>query len=114
MKIDVDYEISDKHYGFKSKDDLAAVKLLTGEFADTEFTFGVISMADQENDDGSMSISFDYTVHESKEPITEDIRPKFEIVLGDVLNSILLHTLEASYKRHTNESRKENTETPTE
>jgi hypothetical protein len=114
MKLDVDFEISDKFYGFKTKDDLAGVKILTGEFANTEFTFTVITVAEEENLDGSMSISFDYTVHESKEPITEDIRPKFEIVLGNVLNSILMNALQEAEKRYKNESREENPKAPTE
>lgn len=114
MKLDVDFEISDKYYGFKTKDDLAGVKLLTGEFADTEFTFTVITVAEEENPDGTLSISFDYTVHESKEPITEDVRPKFELILGDVLNSILTNALQEAEKRYKNESREKNTEAPAE
>lgn len=114
MKINVDFEVTENNYGFRDKDDLASVKILTGEFAETEFTFNVITVADEENADGTMSISFDYTVHQSKEPITEDVRPKFEFVLGNVLNSLLVNALEEAEKRYKDESRKENPKTLTE
>lgn len=114
MKLDVDFQISHKDYGFKTKDDLASIKILTGPFIDTEFTFNVITLAEEENPDGTMSISFDYTIHESKEPIVEDILSKFEIVLGDVLNSILTNALHEAEKRYKNESREENPKAPTE
>lgn len=103
MEMNEDYEITDSQFSYKEENDLFGVRLLTGEFAGIEYTYGTINVADQENPDGTYSISFDYTVREGK--VDDELKDKFESVIGDVLNSVLLHSLEAAQERYNNENR---------
>ena len=103
MEMNEDYEITDSQFSYKEEKDLFGVRLLSGEFAGIEYTYGTINIADQENEDGTYSISFDYTVREGK--VDDENKEKFESVVGDVLNSVLLHSLEAAQERYNNENR---------
>ena len=103
MEMNEDYEITDSQFSYKQENDLFGVRLLTGEFAGIEYTYGTINMADEENEDGTYSISFDYTVREGK--VDDEHKEKFESVVGSVLNSVLLHSLEAAQERYNNENR---------
>lgn len=103
MLMNEDYEITDSTFAYKQNDDLFGVRLLSGEFAGIEYTYGTINMGDEENPDGTYSIGFDYTVREGK--VDDEHKDKFESVIGDVLNSVLLHSLEAAQERYNNENR---------
>lgn len=103
MLMNEDYEITDSKFAYKDTDDLFGVRLLSGEFAGIEYTYGTINMGDEENSDGTYSISFDYNVREGR--VDDEHKDKFESVIGDVLNSVLLHSLEAAQERYNNETR---------
>lgn len=103
MVMNEDYEITDSQFSYKEENDLFGVRLLTGEFAGIEYTYGTINIADKENEDGTYSISFDYTVREGK--VDSESTEKFETVAGSVLNSVLLHSLEMAQERYNNENR---------
>jgi len=109
MVMNEDYEITDSQFSYKENDDLFGVRLLTGEFAGIEYTYGTINMGDKENEDGTYSISFDYTVREGK--VDSESTEKFESVIGSVLNSVLLHSLEAAQERYNNENRNSDSQT---
>jgi hypothetical protein len=98
-----DYEITDSKFAYRDGDDLFGIRLLAGEFAGIEYTYGIINMGNEENSDGTYSISFDYNVREGK--VDDENKEKFESVVGDVLNSVLLHSLEAAQERYNNENR---------
>lgn len=102
-----DYEVSDKTYSYKDKDDLFAVKLLKGKYSDIVYTYGTIDVADEENPDGSFSISFDYEIREGKDRVTEENKLEFEKHISDVLESVIIHSLELAEERYNNEVRNE-------
>lgn len=108
MVMNEDYEITDSQFSYKEENDLFGVRLLTGEFAGIEYTYGTINIADKENPDGTYSISFDYNVREGK--VDDENKEKFESVVGSVLNSVLMHSLEAAQERYNNETRNADSE----
>lgn len=103
MLMNEDYEITDSKFAYRDDDDLFGIKLLSGEFAGIEYTYGTLNIADQENSDGTYSISFDYNIREGK--VDDKNKEKFESVVSNVLNSVLLHSLEAAQERYNNEVR---------
>ncbi len=103
MKMNEDYRITDATYTYKAEDDLFGVELLTGEFAGIKYTYGTINVADKENPDGTYSISFDYDIREGK--VEDEAKERLETTIGEVLNSVLLNSLEEAYQRHQNETR---------
>ena len=110
MIYGVDYRVTDRLYTYKKEHDLASIEILTGNYKDVEFTFGSINV-NEDIQNGEATISFDYTVHNDE---TLEGNKDFEEVLGDVMNSLLQHSLEEAEKRYNDERRKENTEAPTE
>lgn len=110
MKYDVDFKITDRHYTYKKDHDLASIEILTGDYKDTEFTFGSIHV-NENIENGEATISFDYTVHNDS---TLEGNKEFEDVLGQIMNSVLEQSLIEAEKRYNDERRKENTETPAE
>lgn len=109
MVMNEDYEITDSQFSYKEENDLFGVRLLTGDFAGIEYTYGTINIADKENPDGTYSISFDYNVREGK--VDDENKEKFESVVGNVLNSVLMHSLEMAQERYNNETRNADSET---
>lgn len=112
MIMNEDYEITESQFSYKEENDLFGVRLTKGEFAGVEYTYGTINVADKENSDGTYSISFDYNIR-GQDTITEDKMKKerFEKVIGDVLNSVLMHTLEAAKEKYDNETRNADSQT---
>jgi len=109
MQINHDFIITDTDVRYRDLDVVATVKILTDEFKDVEFHFGSIHIPEEENSDGTLSMSFDYDIiSEHKHFKGNEV---FENSLGQILNNILLHSLEEAEKRYKNESRKENTQT---
>jgi hypothetical protein len=106
MKYGEDFRITDKLYTYKTEHDLASIEILTGVYEGVEFTFGSIHV-DEKIEEGEATVSFDYTVH-SNDKLEGD--KDFEVVLGEVMNSLLLHSLEEAEKEY--ERRKKDTETP--
>lgn len=103
MRIDEDYRITDATYSYKEKDDLFGVELLTGEFAGIKYTYGTINVAEEENQDGTYSISFSYDIREGK--VEDEAKERLETTIGEVLNSVLLHSLESAQEKYNNEIR---------
>ena len=77
------YDVSGTGKDYKGQVELT---FNSGEYEGITWTFDGMKMADHENPDGSMNMSFEYNITGDKEP--ED-KAKFENTLGDVLISIL-------------------------
>lgn len=112
MIMNEDYRITDSKFGYKSDSDLFGVEILKGEFAGVHYTYGTLNFPDDENGDGSYTISFDYDIREKSELVTESNKEKFEQTIGDVLNSVLLDSLQEAERRYKNEIRNEDSEAP--
>lgn len=110
MLIDIDYTVTQEDIKYKDKDVVAAIEILKGDFASVKFYFGELNFAEEENPDGTFSISFNYDIIGEE---NEWLRGKeeFEVVLGHILNDLLRHSLDMAQQRYDNESGKENTET---
>jgi hypothetical protein len=111
MKMNEDYQVTETDIKYKDKDSVATIKILTGEYADIEFNFGEISFGDEENPDGTFTISFNYDIlPEEYKNLQSD--ENFEKVVGTILNDLLLESINAAEKRYKDELRAENTKTP--
>ncbi len=77
------YDVSGTGKDFQGQVEL---KFNSGEYEGITWTYDCMKMADHENPDGSMNMSFEYNITGDKKP--ED-KAKFENTLGDVLISIL-------------------------
>lgn len=106
MQMNEDYRITDSKFGYLDKDDLFGVELLTGKFAGVTYTYGTIHLPEGEVDD-SYTISFNYEIR-TKDLVKEEDVPEFESVIGDVLNSVIINSLEEAEKRYNNEIRNKN------
>jgi hypothetical protein len=110
MKINQDFIVTDTDVRYRELDVVASVKITNGEFKDVEFHFGSINVSEEENEDGTLTVSFDYDI------ISEDHKhyyknEEFEVTLGHILNNILEHSLNEAEKRYKDELRAENTKT---
>ena len=78
------------------KDKHAKIMLLRDPYKDVIISFGKLSFADQENDDGSLNAEFNYDVIEAKGTTKEELEkdPNFNNFLGDILIDILQNYLE--------------------
>jgi hypothetical protein len=106
MKMHKDFEIMETTFGYKTADDLFGVKLLTGEFAGVEYTYGTINFPDALSDGADeFSISFDYDIRSAEDNIskTEDVRLRFERTIGEVLNTVLVESITAAEKKYNDE-----------
>lgn len=103
MEMNKDYRITESTFGYKSEDDLFGVEILTGEFAGIQYTYGTLNFAEVENSDGTYPITFDYKLREGT--VAEDMTDEFESVIGSVLNSVLLNSLETAQEKYDNETR---------
>ena len=110
MKMNEDYQVTETDIKYKDRDTVATIKILTGEYADIEFNFGEISFGDEENPDGTFTISFNYDIlPEEYKNLKSD--ENFEKVVGTILNDLLLESINAAEKRYKDELRAKNTET---
>lgn len=58
-----------------------------GEFVGVSWIFGGMKFANEENEDGSIDMSFDYE-------LTGDVKPKDEAKFGKLLGDVILKILE--------------------
>lgn len=111
MKMSKDYRVTETDIKYKDKDTVATIKILTGDYAGIEFNFGEISFGDEENSNGTFTISFNYDIlPEEYKNLQND--ENFEKVVGTILNDLLLESINAAEKRYKDELRAENTKTP--
>ena len=114
MKENRDYVIIDPEGGYDG-DALATVKLIDGDFQGTEYTYGVVSLNESEETD-TLKLSFEYTINTKNKNVIlseENLKNKFEIVVGNVLHSILEDSIKKAEVKYNNELREENSKTST-
>lgn len=110
MLIDIDYAVTQEDIKYKDKDVVAAIEILKGDFAGVKFYFGELNFAEEENPDGTFSISFNYDIIGEENAWLRG-KEEFEVVLGNILNDLLRNSLDMAQQRYNNESGKENSET---
>lgn len=108
MLMDKDYHITEADVRYLDKDVVATVKIDTGEFAGVEYHYGSISVPEEENEDKTMTISFNYDIiTEQHKSLTGN--EKFEETLGIILNDIIYKALESAERRYKDELGTKNT-----
>ena len=111
MKINEDYEITQRDIKYKDKDTVASIKINSGKYKDVEFTFGEINFSEEENPDVTYSIGFNYDIIDEEHKALQGNKD-FEENLGEILNDLLKHSLDEAQKRYNDELGTKNTETP--
>ena len=85
-------------YVSRGQDQWASIMITKGKYEGIIYQYGRVSVAEKENEDGKMPLSFDYNVvdvngHEKEEL---DSSTEFKNTLGDILVEILDEQLEAA------------------
>ncbi len=109
MKMNKDYMITETDVRYRDLDVVATVKILAGDFKDVEFHFGSINIPEEENADGTLTMSFDYDIISEHKELKDN--ETFESILGRILNDILMQSLVEAEKRYNNELGKKDTQT---
>ena len=110
MKLHEDYVITDRDVRYKDKDAIASVKIIAGEYENVEFHFGEIHV-DEDEKEGTCTLRFNYDILSDHKEL--DGNKDFEEVLGEVMNDILMESLNAAEEKYKNELRAENLKTST-
>jgi hypothetical protein len=108
MQANKDYKITDTDVRYRDLDVVATVKILAGDYKDVEFHFGSIHIPEEENADGTLTMSFDYDIISDHKELKEN--ETFETTLGEILNDILMQSLIEAEKRYNNELGKKDTQ----
>lgn len=108
MKMNNDYIITETDVRYRDLDVVATVKIIDGEFKDVEFHFGSINIPEEENADGTLTMSFDYDIISEHKELKDN--ETFESTLGRILNDILMQSLVEAEKRYNNELGKKDTQ----
>lgn len=108
MKMNQDYMITETNVRYRELDVVATVKILAGEYKDVEFHFGSIHIPEEENADGTLTMSFDYDIISEHKDLKDN--NAFESTLGQILNDILMQSLVEAEKRYNNELGKKDTQ----
>ena len=88
-----------KNYTFvsKSDDDWASVMIKDGKYEGIIYQYGKVSVAESEDENGNMPLSFKYNIIDYSGHNQEDLESsvEFKNTLGDILVEILDEQLEA-------------------
>ena len=88
-----------KNYTFVSKgdDDWASVMIKDGKYEGIIYQYGKVSVAESEDENGNMPLSFKYNIIDYSGHNQEDLESsvEFKNTLGDILVEILEEQLEA-------------------
>ncbi len=88
-----------KNYTFVSKggDDWASVMIKDGKYVGIIYQYGKVSVAESEDENGTMPLSFKYNIIDHSGHNQEDLESsvEFKNTLGDILVDILDEQLEA-------------------
>ena len=88
-----------ENYSFVSRgnDKWASFVITKGKYTGIIYQYGRVSVAEKENEDGNLPLSFDYNVLDYNNLKEEDIHSsvEFKNTLGDILVEILDEQLEA-------------------
>lgn len=83
MQENIDYNFVER-----LESELYSIKILTGDFADVVYTYGKVSIKEE---NGQGILSYDFRIEESNELLESELNSseKFKNTLGDILVSIL-------------------------
>jgi len=109
MKINESYIITETDIRYRDLDVVATIKIVEGEYKDVEFHFGEIRVPEEENEDKTFTISFNYEIISEHKHLKKN--QEFEKVLGEIMNDLLHHSLTEAEKRYNDELREKNTQT---
>ena len=94
-----------KNYTFVSKgeDDWASIMIKDGEYEGIIYQYGKVSVAESEDENGNMPLSFNYNLIDHSGHNKEDLESSddFRNTLGDILVEILDEQLEANNFEYT-------------
>ena len=62
MKINETYQLTERDIRYKDKDVVATIKIVSGDYEGVEFHFGELSFSEEENSDGTYTMSFNYDI----------------------------------------------------
>ena len=84
-------------YVSRGQEQWASIMITKGEYEGVIYQYGRVSVAEEENEDGTMPLSFDYNVIDQNGHDKDklDNSPEFKNILGDILVDILDEQLEA-------------------
>ena len=105
MKMNEDYILTSTDVRYKDKDVVATLKIQTGEYKDVEFNFGEIHV-DEDEAAGVCNLRFNYDILSDHKDLEGN--QDFENVLGEIMNDVLLESLNAAEEKYKNELREEN------
>ena len=84
-------------YVSRGTEQWASIMITKGEYEGVIYQYGRVSVAEKENEDGTMPLSFDYNVVDQnghdKEELDSSV--EFKNILGDILVDVLDEQLEA-------------------
>lgn len=108
MKMHEDYIVTANDVMYKDKDVVATIKIINGYYKDVEFHFGEVHVNEDEQN-GTCTLSFNYDIISEQHKVLEkDV--DFEVVVKNIMNDILLESLNAAEERYKNELREKNSE----
>lgn len=110
MRIDKDYIVTSTDVRYRDLDVVATIKIIDGDYKDTEFHYGSINVAEEENPDGTLTLSFEYDIISEEHKHLRGV-DAFEATLGKIMNDLLTVSLNEAEKRYKDELRAENTKT---
>lgn len=106
MIMNRDFDI-DTSCDYQNKSDqMVPFRILTGKFRGIVFSFGKLTVSDKVNDDGTISIEFDFKIIDSKNYNVEKLEKNKSFVntLGAILNSIVISGVEREVEKHDEET----------
>ena len=88
-----------ENYTFVSrdKDNWTSILITKGDYEGIIYQYGRVSVADKENEDGTMPLSFNYQVIDSNGHVKETLDDSidFKNTIGDILVEIIEEQMEA-------------------
>ena len=84
-------------YVSRGKEQWASIMITKGDYEGIIYKYGRVSVADKENEDGTMPLSFNYQVIDSNGHVKETLDDSidFKNTIGDILVEIIEEQMEA-------------------
>ena len=84
-------------YVSRGKEQWASIMITKGDYEGIIYQYGRVSVADKENEDGTMPLSFNYQVIDSNGHVKETLDDSidFKNTIGDILVEIIEEQMEA-------------------
>ena len=103
-KRDIDWQLVEK-----ADADLYAIKLLSGKYSDIIYTYGKVETPTEENEDGTMTLKFDWKLEYKPESMEEDLANsnEFKNYIGDILRDIIIDGYEHTTREYTDDNYQE-------